>query len=144
MIVNGWWVVGCCRKFYIEPAEIASFSNRDFSRSNKYNAFWHVSTEYFYVLFLWTITVTYFCHLKIYKNVGLPLSTITFTVNSHANNHFYKYICFKYYTVWNHFFIKIHVKVFYIQISSVNWSSLGHFNPSSKFDPIFILIFPIF
>ena len=95
LIVSGWWVVGCCRRFYIEPAEIASFSNRDFSRSNRYNTFWHVSTEYFYVLFLWTIAVTDFRHLKIYKNVGLPLSTFTFTVNSYAINHFHKYICFK-------------------------------------------------
>ena len=32
--------------------------------------------------------------LEIYKNLGLPLSTVTFTVNSHADNHFYKYISF--------------------------------------------------
>ena len=30
--------------------------------------------------------------LEIYKDVGRPLSSITFTVNSHADNHFYKYI----------------------------------------------------
>ena len=35
-----------------------------------------------------------------YKNLGLPLSTITFLVNSHADNHFYNYICFTYYTVF--------------------------------------------
>ena len=39
--------------------------------------------------------------LEKYKNLGLPLSTITFTVNSHADNHFYRYICFKCYTVLN-------------------------------------------
>ena len=32
------------------------------------------------------------CLLEIYKKLGLPLSAITFTVNSHADNHFYKYI----------------------------------------------------
>ena len=33
-----------------------------------------------------------------------PFSTITFTVNSHADNDFYKYICFKYFTVLSQFF----------------------------------------
>ena len=38
---------------YSGLAEIASFSSRDFSRSNKHDTFWHVvSVEYFYVLFL--------------------------------------------------------------------------------------------
>ena len=97
LIVGGWWAVGCYRKFYIGSAEIASFSNRGFSQSNKYGTFWHVvSTEYFCVLVLWAITVTDFYPLETYKNLGLPLPTITFTVNSHANNHFYKYIYFKY------------------------------------------------
>ena len=80
-------------------------------------------------VFLWAIAVSDFRLLEIYKNLSFPLSTITFTiyfhaftVNSHANNHFYKYIylfqilcCLKI-----SFFIKIHVKVltkvFYIQI----------------------------
>ena len=44
------------------------------------------------VLFWWTIAVSDFRPLEIYKNVGLPLSTINFTVNSHADNHYYKYI----------------------------------------------------
>ena len=58
---------------------------------------------------------------EIFKNLGLSLPTITFLVNSRADNHFYKYIyiCFKYYTVWNQFFlIEVHVQVFYIQIWS--------------------------
>ena len=38
--------------------------------------------------------VSDFRPLGIYKNLGLPLSTITLTVNSHADNHFYKYIYF--------------------------------------------------
>ena len=55
--------------------------------------FWHVvSTGYLYVLFLWAIVVSDFHPLKICKNLDLPLSTITFTVNSHADNHFYRYI----------------------------------------------------
>ena len=92
-IVGGWGMVGWGRKSFLEPAEIASFSSRNFSRSNKDDTFWHVvSTEYLYVLFLWTIAVLDFRPLKIYKNLGLPLSTITFTVNSHADNHFYEYL----------------------------------------------------
>ena len=112
----GWYV-----RSYLGPSKITSFSNLDFSQSNKHDTFWHVaSTGYSHILFLWATAVSEFCPLEIYNNLGLPLSTISFTVNSHADNRFYKYICFKYYTVWNLFFIKIHVKVltkiFYIQI----------------------------
>ena len=47
----GWW--GWGRKSYLGPAEIASFSSRYFSQSNKYDIFLHVVlTRYFYVLFL--------------------------------------------------------------------------------------------
>ena len=85
-----------------------SFSSRDFSWSNKHDTFWYVaSTGYFYVLFIWAIAVSDFRSFEIYKSVGLPLSAITFTVNSHAYNHFCKYIylfqilySMKYYTVW--------------------------------------------
>ena len=49
-------------------------------------------TGYFYDLFSWTITVSDFCLLEIYKNLGFLLSIITFTINSHADNYFYKYI----------------------------------------------------
>ena len=51
-----------------------------------------ISTFYFYeplllqIFFPWKYIKT-----SLYKN-WLPLSTITFTVNSHAYNHFYKYI----------------------------------------------------
>ena len=53
--------------------------------------------------------------------IGFHSSTVTFTVNSHTDNHFCKYIPFKYYTVFSFsFFIKIHIKVltkvFYIQL----------------------------
>ena len=89
LIVGGWRVVGWVRKSYLGPAEIASFSSRDFSRSYKHDTFWRVlSTGYFYVLFSWAIAVSNFCPLEIKKNLGIPLSI----VNSHAYNRFYKYI----------------------------------------------------
>ena len=81
-----------------------------------------MSTGYFYVLFLWAIAVSDFRPLENYKNLGLPLFIITFTVNSHAGNHSYKYIyLFQIlYSTKSVFFIKIHVKVltkvFHIQI----------------------------
>ena len=119
LIVGGWGVVGWGIKSYLGPAGILSSSCRDFSRSNKHDTFWHVVwTGYFYVLFLWAIAVPDFCPLEIYKNLGLPLSSITFKVNSHAGNQYYKYI-YLFQTLWSMkwaFFIKIHVKVFYIQI----------------------------
>ena len=111
LIVGGWGVVGWGRKSYLGPAEIASFSSRDFSRSNKHDTFWHVvSTGYFYVLFLWAVAVSNIRPLKIYKRLGPPVSTITFTVN-----HFYKYIyLFQIlYSSEIRFFIKIHVNVFF-------------------------------
>ena len=54
---NRWWmvgwVVGCGRKSYLGPAEIAWFSYQDFRQSSKHDTFWHVvSTGYLYVLFL--------------------------------------------------------------------------------------------
>ena len=82
LIVRGW-VVG------------ASFSCRNFTPSNKHDTFQtfcHVLTRYFYVLFLWTISVSDFPPFKMYKNLGLLLFSITFTVSSHADNHFYNYI----------------------------------------------------
>ena len=53
---------------------------------------WHaVSAGYFYVLFFGAIVLD-FLSLEIYKHLVLPLSSITFTANSQADNHFYKYI----------------------------------------------------
>ena len=104
---NRQWVRdgGLGRNSYSVSAEIASFSRWDFIWSNKHDTFWHFAvTEYFHVSFLSLITVSDFRLLKICKNLGLPLSTITFTVNSHADNHFYKYICFSYYIIWNQIF----------------------------------------
>ena len=58
--------------------------------------------------------------LEIYKNLGLSLSTITFTVNNHANYHFYKHLFQIFIELpWNitqyettFFLIKIQDKVF--------------------------------
>ena len=87
LCLNGrWWgVVGL--------SEISSFSSRGFGWSNKHDSLWHVvSTGCFCVSFFWAIAASNFRPLEIYKNLGLALSTITFTVNSHADNHSYKYI----------------------------------------------------
>ena len=106
LIVGGWGVVVWGRKSYLGPAEIASFSNRDFSRSNKHDTFWHVvSTGYFYVLFLWAIAVTDFrsCEIKILAFPCLlsllqaTATQITISVNI--------FICLKHHTVWNQFFL---------------------------------------
>ena len=70
-----------------------------------------------------TIAVLDFRLLEIYKNLGFPLSTITFTiyfhaltVNSHADNHFYKYIKLFNINIIQFeisFFIKMYVKVIF-------------------------------
>ena len=58
---------------------------------------WHILTccndWIFLRFFLWTIAFSEFFLLEIYKNLGFLLSSITFTVNTHAVKHFYKYIC---------------------------------------------------
>ena len=125
-IVSRWGVVGWSRKSYLGPVKIVSFSSRDFSQSNKHDTFSLVgSTGYFYVLFLWTIAVPDFRLLEIIKTKAFPylLPIITFTVNSHADNHFYKHIILFDSNIVHceiSFYIKIHVKVltkvFYIQI----------------------------
>ena len=92
LLVGRWGVVGWGRKSYLGPAEISSFSSRDLSRRNKHDSIWLVSTRYFYILFLWAIVVSDFLPLEIHKHLVLPLSSITFTANSQADNHFYKYI----------------------------------------------------
>ena len=102
------------RKSYLGPVEIASFSSQDFRRSNKHDTFWDIaSTGYFYLLFLWVIAVSDFCPLEIFKHLDPPLSTIAFTVKSHPDKNFYKYI-YLFQILW--FFIETHVKVSYIQI----------------------------
>ena len=107
LLVGGWGAVGWCRKSYLGPAEISSFSSRDLNRRNKHDSFWLVvSTGYFYILFLWAIVVSDFLPLEIHS---ITLCSITFTANSQQITISINiFICFKYYTVWN----RIHVKVF--------------------------------
>ena len=61
-------------------------------------------------------------------NLGLPLSTITLTVNSQVDNHFYKHIYFFSNIIQYEisFLIKIHLKVFYIQICEKFVSNVKH------------------
>ena len=93
LIVSGWEVVSWDRKFYLGTAEIASFSRRDLRTRNKHDSFWlFLSTGYFYILFSWVIVVADFLPLEIHKHLVLPLSSITFKVNSQAYNRFYKHI----------------------------------------------------
>ena len=103
---------------YLGQSKIASFSSRNLSRNNKHDSFWLVvSTGYFYVLFLWDIVVSDFLLLEIYKHLVLPLSSITFTINCQSDSlSINMLICIKYYTVWTQFFIKIHGKVFHIEV----------------------------
>ena len=101
--------MGCGRKSYLGPAEVATFSSRDFSGSNKHDTFGLVVLAgYFYVFFLRTIAVSGFCSLEIYENLGLPLSTVTFTFTvtftvtltaTQVTISINMFICFKYYTV---------------------------------------------
>ena len=93
LIDGGWGVVEWSRKSYLGPAEITSFYSMDLIQSNEHDTFWYiVSTGYCYALILWAISVSDFLPLEIFNNLGPPFFSITFTVNSHANNHFYKYI----------------------------------------------------
>ena len=93
LFVGGWRVVGWGRKSYLGPAEISSFSSWDLSWRIKHDSFWlAVSTEYFRILFLWAIVVSDFLPLKIHEHLVLPMSSVTFTANSQADNHFYKHI----------------------------------------------------
>ena len=85
LIVGGW---GVLRWWFLFSASWNFiFFQPGFNRSSKLDIFWHVSTGYFYV-----------------KNLGRPFSAITFTVNSHADNHFYKYI---------YLYIQIQIWMFY-------------------------------
>ena len=90
---GGWGVAAWGRNSYLGSAEIVSFASPDFSRRNKHATLWQaVSTWYSQVLFLWTNVVSDFRPFEIYKNLGHPWPAIPFSVNSHADNHFYKYI----------------------------------------------------
>ena len=128
LFVGNWWegrrgfnqrlVRGCGlgQKVLFRASWNRIFFHQDLSRSNKHDRFWHfVLTGYFYIL--WAIAVSDFLPLKVYKNLGLPLSSINFMFNSHADNHFYKYIYVSNIIQYEiSFFIKIHVEICYIQI----------------------------
>ena len=74
---------------YLGPAEIASSFSQDFCQSNKHDTFWNVvSTGYF--CFFFFFSASDLCPLEIYEKLGLSLSSITFTANNHADNHFYQ------------------------------------------------------
>ena len=93
LLVGGWGFVGWGKKSYLGPAEISPFSSRDLSWRNKHDSFWLVvSTEYFYILFLQTIVVSDVLPLKIHEHLVLPMTSIAFTANGQADNHFYKYV----------------------------------------------------
>ena len=95
LIFSWWWVVRWSWKPDSGPAEIASFCWRDFNQRNKHDTFWHVVLiRYCYSFLLWAIAVSNFRPLEIDKNLGLPLSAITFTVNSHTDKQFNKHIYF--------------------------------------------------
>ena len=115
---NHRWVRGCGWTVSFMASWNCVFSSRDLSRCNKHDSFWLVvSTWYFYILFLWDIVVFDFLPLEIHKHIVLPLSSITFTANSQADNHFYKYIyLFQILYSMKSVFYKIHFKVFSIQV----------------------------
>ena len=86
---NHQWVKGgvVFQKVLFRASWNCIFSSRDFSQNNKHAAFWHaVWAGYFYVLFFWAIALQIFFPCKL----GLPWYTLTFTVNCHADNQFYK------------------------------------------------------
>ena len=127
LIINGYWVVGWGKKSYLGPAEIASFSSRDFSWSNKHNTFWNVvSTGYSFVLFLWAIAVPDFCPLETYKNLGLPLSTITFIVNSMQTTIFINICLLQIYNMKSVFLLK-HMLSFFIFKFDLNVKHCSYF-----------------
>ena len=66
------------------------------------------------------------CPWEIYKNLGLPLSTITFTVNSHADNHFYNYICFKCYTLLMKYKFRFFIFTFDLNVKHRFFSNKNH------------------
>ena len=56
---------------------------------------WHnlaCCIDWIFLRFIFWAIVLDFLPLEIYKHLVLPLSSITFTANSQADNHFYKYI----------------------------------------------------
>ena len=84
--------MGWGRESYLVPGEVASISSWDLTQSNKPDTFWHVvSTGNFSIFFVFFLFHIFF-PWKFIKNLDLPLSSITFKVNSHADNHFHIFI----------------------------------------------------
>ena len=100
---NRRWV----RNSYLRPTEVASFSSRDFSQSNKHDTSHSgmlyrlkIFTFYFYepllfkISFPWKFIKTWAfpCLLPLLQSTD---TQIIFSINT--------FTCFKYYTVWNQF-----------------------------------------
>ena len=111
-------VARSCRKSHLGPAEIASFSSQDFSRDNKHDTFWHVSTGYFYIL--WAIAFQIFVPWKFIRTLTFPyllsllqsiFTQITISINI--------IICFKNYTEWKYSFFKKYMLRFFIFIRTM-------------------------
>ena len=121
LIFGRWGLVGCGRKSYLGSTEGASFSSRDFSRSNKHDTL------------TWCINWIFLCFIFV--------SHCCFKFSSHGNfkklrpslvyYHFYSqqpcrpifiniFICFKYYTVWNQFFLSKYTLRFFISKCDLN------------------------
>ena len=117
LIVDGWGVVGWCRKsclglkLHLFQAMILA-EEISMTHSDMFDGL------DIFTFFLWNIAVSDLHSLEIYKNLGVPVSTFTFAVSSHADIHFHIYVflfqilC----STKSVVFIRIQVKDFYIQI----------------------------
>ena len=90
LLVRGWGSECWGEKSYLGSAQISSFFSWDLSWGNKHDSFWLVLTGYLY----WILILDIFLPFEIHRRLVLPLSSISFTANSQADNHFYKYIYF--------------------------------------------------
>ena len=75
---NLWWmgVVGWDRKSYLGPAEMTSFSSRDFCRSNKHDK---CCIDWIFLRFIFMNHCRFrFTFLEVYKNLGFPSSNYHF------------------------------------------------------------------
>ena len=103
------------RKSHLGPAEIASFSSQDFSRNNKHDTFWHVSTGYFYVL--WAIAFQIFVPWKFITALTFPyLLSLLQSTPTQITISIKIIIYFKNYTVWKYSFFKKYMLRFFIFI----------------------------
>ena len=111
-------VARSCRKSHLGPAEIASFSSQDFSRNNKHDTFWHVSTGYFYVL--WAIAFQIFVSWRFITTLTFPcLLSLLQSTSTQITISINIIICFKYYTVWKYSCLLKYMLRFFIFIRIV-------------------------